>query len=149
MKRKGITIVYAGLLAGFVSELFLGGIFVSPPIQQILLNPDWQSKLFIEITPTRELFPSVAGIVILSIAHSWLFTLFQKCIPGSTWMTKGLFWGFTIWLLYWVFQEWFVYHTLLREPILLTMVELTILLLGSFIEGLIISAILSAKTGSA
>lgn len=41
--------------------------------------------------------------------------------------------------MYWVFQEWFVYHTLLLEPLLLNLLELVILLIGSIIEGLIIS----------
>lgn len=142
MKSKTFKIIYAGLLAGFVSEGFLGGVFMSQPIQKILYNPNWQSKLFLDVTPTRDLFPSVAGIVVLSIIHSWLFTIFQKSIPGRNWINKGLFWGLTIWLMYWVFQEWFVYHTLLQEPILLTLVELMILLPGSFIEGLIISKVL-------
>ncbi|GAC1426446.1 MAG: hypothetical protein NVS1B13_18030 [Flavisolibacter sp.] len=147
MKNKAIKIIYAGLIAGFVSEGFLGAIFSSPPIQKILYNPNWQGKLFLEVTPTRDLFPSVVGIVLLSIAHSWLFTIFQKSIPGETWIKKGLFWGLTIWLMYWVFQEWFIYHTLLKEPILLNIIELTILILGSFIEGLIISKFLYRKTG--
>lgn len=145
MKNNAIKIIYSGLIAGFVSEGFLGGIFMSSPIQKILYNPDWQSKLFLDITPKRDLFPSVAGIIILSIVHSWLFTIFQKSIPGKTWFRKGLFWGLTIWLMYWVFQEWFIYHTLLQEPILLNLVELWILLFGSLIEGLIISRLLLAK----
>lgn len=147
MEKKAIKVIGSGLLAGLVSEGFLGAVFMSPPIQHILYHPDWQSKLFLEVTPTRDLFPSIAGIVILSIAHSWLFTVFQKSIPGNTWITKGLFWGFTIWLMYWVFQEWFIYHTLLQEPILLTLVELSLLLMGSCIEGLILSKFLYQKRG--
>ncbi len=146
MKNKTLTIIFSGLIAGFISEGFLGALFMCQPIQKILYNPNWQSKLFLEVTPTRDLFPSVAGIVILSISHSWLFSLLQKSIPGKNWINKGLFWGMTIWLMYWVFQEWFVYHTLLQEPILLNLVELTILLVGSFIEGLIISKLLYEKT---
>jgi hypothetical protein len=146
MKKNKLKIIYSGLVAGFISEGILGALFMFPPVQSILYNPNWQSKLFWEITPTRDLFPSIAGLVILSISHSWLFTIFQKSIPGETWFKKGLFWGFTIWLLYWVFQEWFIYHTLLQEPILLNLVELTILLLGSFVEGLIISKFLHETT---
>lgn len=142
MKKNIFKIIYSGLIAGFISQGILGALFMSPPVQSILYNPEWQSKLFLEITPTRDLFSSIAGIVILSISHSWLFNIFKKSIPGETWFRKGLFWGFTIWLLYWVFQEWFIYHTLLQEPILLNLVELTILLLGSFVEGVIISKFL-------
>lgn len=142
MKSKAFKIIYSGLIAGFVSEGFLGGIFSSPPVQKILYNPNWQSQIFLEVTPTRDLFSSVAGIVVLSIAHSWLFVIFQNSMPGTNWVKAGLFWGFTIWLMYWVFQEWFIYHTLLQEPILLNLVELTILLVGSFIEGIIISKFL-------
>lgn len=145
MRNRIFKIIYSGLIAGFVSEGFLGGVFMSAPIQKILYNPEWQSKMFLEVTPTRDLFPSVAGIVILSIAHSWLFTVFQKSVPGNTWFKQGLFWGFTIWLMFWVFQEWFIYHTLLKEPLLLNLVELIILLTGSLIEGLIISKFLAEK----
>jgi hypothetical protein len=139
MSRKTIKIIYTGLLAGFISQAFLGAVFMSPFVQNILYDPDWQSELFLEVTPMRDLFSSVSGIVILSAGHGWLFTVFKNSIPGQTWIGKGLFWGFTIWFMYWVFQEWFVYHTLLREPILLTLFELAILLPGSVIEGLIIS----------
>ena len=145
MKNQSIKIIGTGLLAGFVSEGILRALFMSPPIQKILYNPQWQSKLFLEVTPTRDLFPSIAGIVVLSIIHAWLFTVFQKAIPGNNWKSRGLFWGLTIWLMYWVFQEWFIYHTLLKEPILLNMLELTILLAGSFVEGLIIAKLLYKK----
>jgi len=146
MKNKTSKIIYSGLIAGFISEGILGALFMSPPIQSILYNPNWQSKIFLDLTPTRDLISSIAGIVILSVAHSWLFSLFQKSIPGESWIKKGMFWGFSIWLLYWVFQEWFIYHTLLKEPILLNLVELTILLVGSVAEGLIISKILFEKS---
>ncbi len=68
-----------------------------------------------------------------------MYTVFLPSIPGKSWIRKGAFWGLTIWLMYWVFQEWFVYHTLLLEPLLLNLLELVILLIGSIIEGLIIS----------
>lgn len=145
MKNKTFKIIYSGIIAGFVSEGILGALFMSPPLQKILYNPNWQSKLFLDITPKRDLFPSIAGIVILSIVHSWLFMIFQKSIPGNNWIMKGFFWGITIWLMYWVFQEWFIYHTLLQEPILLNMIELTVLLMGSCVEGLIISKLLYEK----
>ena len=140
--NKYSKIVLSGLLAGFISEGVLGGLFMSPPVQNLLYNPSWQSEIFIQLTPTRDLIPSITGIVILSIAHSWLFGILQPSIPGNTWIRKGIFWGFTIWIMYWVFQEWFIYHTLLREPILLNLVELFLLLTGSLVEGLIISKIL-------
>lgn len=149
MNNKTFKIIYTGLIAGFVSEGILGGLFSSAPIQKILYNPAIQSKIFLDVTPTRDLLPSVAGLVILSIAHSWLFTVFQKSMPGQNWIRQGLFWGFVIWLMYWVFQEWFIYHTLLQEPIILNMLELTILLTGSLVEGLIISKLLYQKTDTA
>jgi len=145
MQNKTFKIIYSGIIAGFISEGVLGVLFMSSPIQKILYNPNWQSKLFLEVTPTRDLLPSIIGIVILSISHSWLFSVLQKSIPGKNWINKGVFWGMTIWLMYWVFQEWFIYHTLLHEPILLNLVELTILLLGSLVEGLIISKLLFEK----
>lgn len=143
--NKYLKIIISGLIAGFISEGILGGLFMSPPVQHLLYNPSYQSGTFIQLTPTRDLIPSIAGIVLLSIAHSWLFSVLQLSIPGNTWMRKGLFWGFTIWIMYWVFQEWFIYHTLLKEPILLNLVELILLLIGSSVEGLIISKFLFSK----
>jgi hypothetical protein len=144
---KAFKIMYTGLIAGFVSEAILGALFMSPPVQYVLYNPEWQSHLFIEITPTRNLFKSVAGLVVLSIAHSWLYDVFKPSIPGHNWVRKGVFWGFTIWLMYWVFQEWFIYHTLLREPLLLNLLELTLLFIGSIAEGLIIAKLLPMENG--
>ena len=137
--NKSLRIIIAGLIGGFIGEGIMGGLFMSPPINSILYNPEIQSQLFIEITPDRDLFKSITGMVVLSIAHAWFYSIFIQSIPGKTWIKKGLFWGFTIWLMFWVFQEWFIYHTLLNEPILLNLLELTILLLGSLAEGIIIA----------
>ncbi len=139
--NKVPKIIFAGLLGGFVSEGILGALFVSSFIKSILYNPTIQSQLFIEITPQRNLVVSIIGLIILSIIHAWFYTIFVKSIPGKTWIKKGLFWGFTIWLMFWVFQEWFIFHTLLGEPIILNSLELVILLLGSFVEGLTIAFI--------
>lgn len=145
MKNKTVKIIYSGLIAGLISEGVMGALFMSPPVQKLLYNPEIQSKLFLTITPTRDFFVSIAGLVVLSTIHSWLFVVFQNSIPGRTWVSKGIFWGFTIWIMFWVFQEWFIYHTLLREPILLNLLELILLLTGSFVEGLIISKFLDEK----
>jgi hypothetical protein len=136
-------IVIAGLVGGFVGNGVSGAIFSSPPVQAILYNPDFQSALFIEITPKRNIPVSVAGLVVLSVIHSWLFSVFKLSIPGRAWIQKGLFWGLTIWLMYWVFQEWFIYNTLLGEPLVLNLLELSILLVGSFVEGIIIAFFLA------
>lgn len=137
--QRTVKIILVGLIAGLVSEGILGILFVNPFTKSILYNPEIQSQLFIQITPQRDVLVSVAGLVVLSIIHAWLFVVLAKAIPGETWVRKGLFWGFTIWLMYWVFQEWFIYHTLLGEPVILNILELIILLAGSFVEGLIIA----------
>jgi len=123
----------------------MGALFMSPPVQAILYNPDYQSPLFLEITPRRNLVVSIAGMVILSVIHSWLFWTFLPSIPGRDWLRKGLFWGLSLWLLFWVFQEWFIYHTLLGEPLPLTLLELAILLLGSLVEGVVIAFMLARR----
>ena len=133
----------AGLVGGFVGNGVLGALFLSPPVQSILYNPEWQSQLFLEITPKRNLPVSVAGLVLLSMIHSWLFSVFMPSMPGKTWLRKGLFWGVTIWSMYWLFQEWFVYNTLLGEPLLLNVLELAILMLGSLVEGIVIAFFLA------
>ena len=139
MKNRAVKIVVAGLLGGFVGNGVLGAVFSSAPVQAILYNPEWQSTLFIEITPQRNIPVSVAGLVVLSVVHAWLFSVFQPSIPGRTWLRKGLFWGVTIWAMYWLFQEWFIYNTLLGEPLLLNVLELSILMLGSLVEGAVIA----------
>ncbi|MCI0506752.1 MAG: hypothetical protein L0Z73_11680 [Gammaproteobacteria bacterium] len=145
MGNTAIKIVAAGLAGGFIGNGVLGALFSSPPVQAILYNPEWQSQLFLEITPKRDIPISVAGLVILSVIHAWLFNVFMPSIPGKTWLKQGLFWGLTIWLMYWLFQEWFIYNTLLEEPLLLNALELAILLAGSLIEGIVIAFFLARK----
>ena len=130
------------MLGGFVGNGVLGALFSSSPVQLLLYHPYLQSQLFRDITPLRNIPVSVAGLVVLSAIHGWLFGVFQNSIPGTTWWKKGLFWGLTIWLTFWVFQEWFIYHTLLLEPLILCAVELVILLLGSLVEGIVIAFLL-------
>ena len=138
-KNGAARILVAGLLGGFIGNGVLGGLFSSPPIQSILYNPEWQSQLFIELTPKRDIPVSVAGLVALSVIHAWLFDVLSPAIPGKTWLRKGLFWGLTIWLMFWLFQEWFIYNTLLGEPLILNLVELAILLSGSLFVGIVIA----------
>ena len=142
-KHGAAKIVVAGLIGGFIGNGVLGALFSSPPVQSILYNPEWQSQLFLEITPKRNMPVSVAGLVLLSIIHAWLFSVFMPSVPGKTWLRKGLFWGFTIWSMYWLFQEWFIYNTLLGEPLLLNLLELAILMLGSLVEGIVIAFFLA------
>jgi hypothetical protein len=141
-KNAAMKILVAGLVGGFIGNGVLGALFSSPPVRSILYNPEWQSPLFIELTPKRNIPVSVAGLVMLSVAHAWLFSVFTPSIPGKTWFRKGLFWGLAIWSMYWLFQEWFIYNTLLNEPLLLNLLELAILLLGSLVEGIVIARFL-------
>ena len=91
--KKATHIILIGLLAGFISQGLLGILFVNSLSQSILYNPEIQSRLFIDITPTRNIPLSVGGLVVLSIIHAWLFVVFAKSIPGTTWIQKGLFLG--------------------------------------------------------
>ncbi|MBP6669668.1 MAG: hypothetical protein KA180_09510 [Gemmatimonadales bacterium] len=145
MRHPFRKVVIAGLLGGFVGNGILGALFSSPPVRGILYNPSIQSALFIEVTPHRNIPVSVAGLVVLSTIHSWLFSLLCPAIPGSTWLRQGLFWGLATWLMYWLFQEWFIYHTLLGEPVLLNILELAILLVGSLAEGAVIAFVLRRR----
>lgn len=150
MKNGILKIITAGLIGGLVGNGVLGALFSSPPVQAILYNPDFQSSLFIEITPKRNIPISVAGLVVLSVIHAWLFSVLKPAIPGHTWIRKGLFWGLTILLMYWLFQEWFIYNTLLGEPLLLNLLELSLLLVGSLVEGVVIAFFLArTPTGEA
>lgn len=135
----------AGWLGGFVGNAFLGAAFTSPWIKEVLYNPAWQSTLFLQITPQRDIAVSVVGLVVLSGLHGMLFQVVRAALPGRTAWQKGAFWGLCIWAIYWLFQEWFIYITLLGEPVLLATLELTILLIGSLIEGLVIGKIILRK----
>ncbi len=145
MKDSAGKIILAGLLGGFLGNGVSGLIFSTPFIKSILYNSSIQSKLFLEITPLRNIPLSVSGLVILSVIHSWLFLILMLSVPGNSWLKKGLSWGLVIWLMFWVFQEWFIYHTLLGEPFLLNLLELALLLPGSLVEGIIIARILACK----
>ena len=136
-----IRALAAGVAGGFAGNAFLGACFTSPWIQSLLYDPAVQSALFLEITPQRDVARSVAGLVVLSSLHGLFFRIFAPSMPGPGWARKGLFWGLVIWAMYWLFQEWFVYHTLLREPLILCLLELALLLAGSLIEGMVIAAI--------
>jgi hypothetical protein len=145
--RNGVMkTVGAGLVGGFLGNGVLGALFSSPPVQAALYNPRWQSQLFMDVTPKRNLPVSVIGLILLSTIHAWLFNVLLPSIPGKTWFKKGLFWGLTIWLMYWLFQEWFIYNTLLGEPLALNALELVLLLLGSLVEGSVIAFFLARAT---
>lgn len=90
--QRIIKIILTGLIAGFISKGILGVFFTIPFIKSILYNPNIQSQLFIEITPHRDIPFSVAGLVVLSVIHAWLFVIFVSEIPGETWIKKGFFW---------------------------------------------------------
>jgi hypothetical protein len=142
MIKSPLRIALAGLIGGFVGNGVLGAIFSSTPMKSILYNPEIQSQLFIDLTLRRNIPVSVTGLVVLSVIHAWLFSIFKPSIPGNTWFRQGLFWGLTIFLMFWLFQEWFVYHTLLGEPLILNLLELLILLVGSLVEGVVIAFLL-------
>lgn len=138
-KQRVLWSLVAGWAGGFAGNSLLGALFSSPWVRGILYNPEVQSKVFISLTPQRNIAISVAGLVFLSGLHGILFTILRPAIPGASWFGQGLWWGFAIWLIYWLFQEWFIYVTLLGEPVGLAVFELTILLAGSLLEGVVIA----------
>jgi hypothetical protein len=138
--KYGRTIL-AGVIGAFVGNGILGAFFSSPPVKRILYDEQIQSELFRTITPLRNIPVSVAGLVLLGAIPGILYGLLAPSIPGNTTLRKGLFWGFAIWGLYWVHQEWFIYFTLLKEPWYLCAMELTILLVGSLVQGVLTAII--------
>ena len=128
-----------GMLGGFAGNCVLGGLFSADIVRGLLYDPDLQSALFIEVTSQRDIWRSVGGLILLSATHGWLYARFAGAMRGEVWWHKGLYWGAVLWVLYWVPQEWFVYHRLLREPFLLNLVELSLLAVGSAVEGLVIA----------
>ena len=127
------------MAGGFVGNAALGLMFSSNAVRGILYDPAIQSPLFLEITPQRNIPLSVAGLVVLSAIHGWLYLQFLPAIPGRSWLRKGAYWGVVLFAVYWLPQEWFVYHTLLGEPLVLNALELALLLVGSVVEGLVIA----------
>ena len=147
-QRLGYALL-AGWVGGFVGNALLGALFSSPWIMSALYHPGWQSPMFIEITPQRNIAVSVIGLVVLSGLHGALFQQLAPSIPGRSWLTKGVAFGAAIWATYWLFQEWFIYVTLLKEPLLLALLELAILFCGSLLEGAVIAWFLIGRTRSA
>ena len=134
MNKSLAKSLLAGWVGGFVGNALLGVLFSSPLVRGVLYHPAWQSSLFIEITPQRNIAISVIGLVVLSGLHGAFFNQFAPCIPGQSWLGKGISWGATIWATYWLFQEWFIYVTLLKEPPPLALLELLILFGGALLE---------------
>lgn len=135
----------AGWAGSFAGNALLGAAFSSPWIGALLYDPRWQSRLFIELTPTRDVTLSVLGLVVLGAIHGVLYGVLRPSIPGRVWWARGLFWGATIWAVYWLFQEWFIYITLLGEPWPLALLELAILLAGALVEGLVIARLVEPR----
>ncbi len=140
-------ILLAGLVAGLISNGLLGVIFTSSPVESIIYHPELQSDTFNQVVPHRNVYVTLVGLCILSMIHSLFYAVFYQSIPGTSWLRKGLFWGFTVWAIYWVFQDWFMFHTLLHEPVLLNIFQLTIMLFCSLTEGSIIAFILYQSSG--
>jgi hypothetical protein len=140
-----IKILISSFIAGFIAEGFMGAAFSGGPARSILYDPDIQSRLFIEITPTRNLAYSIFGLLVWSSFHGFVFKRFLPLIPGSNQIQKGIFFGIGIWFFYWLPQEWFMFHTLIREPILLCLLELCILIIGSIIQGVILALFIKEK----
>jgi hypothetical protein len=145
MNTLYLRALIAGWLGGFIGNAFLGAAFTSGWVKGVLYHPDWQSALFLQITPQRDIAVSVIGLVVLSGIHGLLFQKLQAALPGRTAWQKGAFWGLCIWAMYWLFQEWFIYITLLGEPFMLASLELAILLIGSLIECIVIAKIILRK----
>jgi hypothetical protein len=129
----------AGWIGGLAGNALLGALFTSAPVQGLLYDPRWQSALFLQVTPQRNVAASVAGLVLLSAIHGALYAWLRPALPGRTSLLRGLFWGFVLWALYWLPQEWFIYVTLLQEPPALAAFELALLLAGALLEGVLIA----------
>jgi hypothetical protein len=131
----------AGWIGGFAGNALAGALFSTPWVKQFLYDPSVQSPLFIALTPQRNIAVSVAGLIMLCGIHGLLYATLSPCIPGRTWMHKGLWWGIAVWAQYWLFQEWFIYVALLGEPAALAVLELSLLLPGALLEGLLIAGL--------
>lgn len=148
MRSRWWRAAIAGWVGGLAGNALLGLLFTSAPVVAVLHDPAWQSRLFLDLAPTRNVLVSVAGLVVLSGIHGCLYELVRASLPGRTWMRRGMVWGLVLWALYWLPQEWFIYVTLLREPLSLAGLELVILGLGSVVEGIIIARVLTDSATS-
>jgi hypothetical protein len=128
-----------GCIGGFCGNAVLGILFSIPLTRDVLYDPSWQSQLFIQITPLRNIPLSVSGLIVLSAVHGVLYSLIQPTLANHSSVKNGVLLGILIWATYWLFQEWFIYITLLHEPVLLASFELALLLCGSIVEGLVIA----------
>lgn len=86
MNALSPRVVVAGLIGGFVGNGVLGILFSSTPVQRILYDPALQGRLFLEVTPQRNIPESVAGLVVLRVIHGWVFAIVEPAAPGKTWI---------------------------------------------------------------
>lgn len=145
LQSKAGKIVVSGIIGGAVGYAVTAAIFSTQAVKEIIFNPDIQSKVFISLLQNGNMPLAAAGLILLSVIHSWLFELLRPSIPGHTWFAKGLFWGLVIWLMFWLFQEWFVFLALVKQPWHLSAFELLLKLPGALIEGAIIAYIIMVK----
>lgn len=131
----GKTVV-AGLTAGFASQMVMAPLFLNPVTQGILYNPQLQSRIFLEITPLRNIVPSVIGLMLWGIVPAFLYQRLDIRSDKKT--VRGVYLALWIWLLYWLPQEWFIYVTLLGEPLHLAAFELLLTAIGTIVQGLIL-----------
>lgn len=147
--RGLVRAALAGCIGGLGGNALLGALFTAAPVQALLYDPRWQSALFIQVTPQRNVAASVAGLVLLSAIHGALYARLRSALPGRTPLSRGLAWGCVLWALYWLPQEWFIYVTLLHEPPALAAFELALLLAGAIVEGVLIAWIVDRRPTAA
>lgn len=110
----------------------MGLLFLNPWTQSLLYHADWQSLLYRQVTPQRDLLPSIVGLVVWGVVPAFLHR--RLALPGSPWRA-GLATATWIGLLFWLPQEWFIYVTLLGEPLPLAALELLFAALGCLVQG--------------
>jgi len=138
-----IRIILSGVLAGAVSNAVVGFVFTRKPIHALMHDGSRNSRRYIDTAAQMNLPMAVIGLILLSVIHSAIFAFIGNALPGTTWLSHGIAFGVMIWLFFWLFQEWFAFHCLLGVPFSLNSFRLFVLLIGSVIEGIIISSIMA------
>lgn len=121
--------IFAGLVGGvtwIAAMTFLFGL-----AQAILTDPDYQSAKFLDVIGRADPPPRMmetpwilpAGLLLLGVISSIAYRIVRQAFAGDAWWRKGLRFGALAWLLMVPWFEFYLPWNVMREPLLLAILE--------------------------
>lgn len=127
--RSTSRVILVGIVAGVV--WYSGMVLVFGPAQQLLANPEFQSRKFLDVFTTIKPLPRMSveplafytGFLLVGIAFSLAYHLVARWLPGTI-AKKGLLFGFVAWLLMNPWFEFYLPWNVMHEPLPLVLLEM-------------------------